>query len=128
MPFLYSYNSKYYDLSSEPVKFNLEAGEYSERFKITYTNKEEIYINWDIVKDISNFNIFQNNPESRLEIRIPEKPIPRDIILFDSLGKPIDNFPVYGNSTIDLDNIDKEKSPEFVTKGDKNSIIIYQMN
>ncbi|OBX26217.1 hypothetical protein LX77_02402 [Gelidibacter algens] len=52
----------------------------------------------------------------------------KKIYLFDSLGKLIDNFPVYGNSTIDLDNIDKEKSPEFVTKGDKNSIIIYQMN
>jgi hypothetical protein len=67
----------------------LEAGEYSERFKITYTNKEQIYINWDIVKDITNFSIFQNNPESRLEIRIPDKSTPRDIVLFDSLGKKI---------------------------------------
>jgi hypothetical protein len=52
----------------------------------------------------------------------------KKIFLFDSLGKLIDNFPVYGNSSIDLDNIDKEKSPEFVTKGDTNSIIIYQIN
>ncbi|MCK0122781.1 ribonuclease HII [Gelidibacter sp. F2691] len=52
----------------------------------------------------------------------------KKVHLFDSLGKPIDNFPVYGNSAIDLDNIDKEKRPEFVTIGDKNSIIIYQIN
>ncbi|MEO5787724.1 ribonuclease HII [Gelidibacter sp.] len=52
----------------------------------------------------------------------------KKVFLFDSLGKSIDNFPVYGNSTIDLDNIDKNKSPEFVTKGDQNSIIIYQIN
>ncbi|WP_299398297.1 ribonuclease HII [uncultured Gelidibacter sp.] len=52
----------------------------------------------------------------------------KKVHLFDSLGKPIDNFPVYGNSTIDLDNIDKDKRPEFVTIGDKNSIIIYQIN
>ncbi len=52
----------------------------------------------------------------------------KKVYLFDSLGKSIDNFPVYGNSTIDLDNIDKFKSPEFVTKGGKNSIIIYQIN
>lgn len=52
----------------------------------------------------------------------------KKVFLFDSLGKSIDNFPVYGNSTIDLDNIDKNKNPEFVTKGDKNSIIIYQIN
>ncbi|WP_027125845.1 hypothetical protein [Gelidibacter mesophilus] len=52
----------------------------------------------------------------------------KKVYLFDSLGKPIDNFPVYGNSTIDLDNIDKERTPEFVTQGDKNGIIIYQIN
>src|SRR5690606_3054113 len=52
----------------------------------------------------------------------------KKVYLFDSLGKAIDNFPVYGNSTIDLDNIDKGKTPEFVTKGDQNGIIIYQIN
>lgn len=52
----------------------------------------------------------------------------KKVYLFDSLGKPIENFPVYGNSAIDLKNIDKEKRPEFVTTGDRNSIIIYQMN
>src|SRR5690606_26746301 len=51
----------------------------------------------------------------------------KKVYLFDSLGKSIDKFPVYGNSTIDLDNIDKEKSPEFVTKGNQNGIIIYQI-
>ncbi|MBO3100107.1 ribonuclease HII [Gelidibacter pelagius] len=52
----------------------------------------------------------------------------KKVYLFDSLGKGINNFPVYGNSTIDLDNIDKGKNPEFVTKGDQNGIIIYQIN
>jgi len=84
-----SSSNTYYNLTYGPVNFNLEAGEYSERFKLTYTNKEQIYINWEVVKDITNFSIFQNNPESRLEIRIPEKSNPREIILFDSLGKKI---------------------------------------
>ncbi len=84
-----SSNNTYYDLNNGPVHVNIEAGEYSERFKLTYTNKEQIYINWDVVKDITNFSIFQNNPESRLEIRIPDRSNPRDIILFDSLGKKI---------------------------------------
>ena len=48
--------------------------------------------------------------------------------LFDSLGKSIANFPVYGNSSIDLDNIDKEKNPEIVTKGGSDGIIIYQIH
>jgi hypothetical protein len=88
--FLYDSSiGNYYNLKGEPIKISLEAGEYSERFKLTYTNKEKIYINTEIVEDISNYNIFQNNPESRLEIRIPVKNVPRDIYLYDSLGKKI---------------------------------------
>ncbi|WP_248723976.1 DUF3352 domain-containing protein [Seonamhaeicola sp. ML3] len=50
------------------------------------------------------------------------------VYLFDSLSKPISNFPVYGNSLMDLDNIDKDRNLEFVTKGENNSIILYQIN
>ncbi|WP_418604559.1 ribonuclease HII [Hwangdonia sp.] len=50
------------------------------------------------------------------------------IHLFDSQAKPISNFPVYGNSQISLDNIDKDRNLEFVTKGDSDAIILYQMN
>lgn len=50
------------------------------------------------------------------------------VYLFDSQNESIANFPVYGNSLIDLDNIDKDRNLEFVTKGDNNSIILYQIN
>ena len=50
------------------------------------------------------------------------------IYLFDSQAKPMANFPVYGNSTIDLDNIDADSNLEFVTKGDSNSIVVYKKN
>jgi hypothetical protein len=52
----------------------------------------------------------------------------KKIYLFDSLSKLQNNFPVYGNSAIDLKNIDKDNNLEFVTVGDSNSIIIYQKN
>ncbi|MCX7550656.1 ribonuclease HII [Xanthomarina sp. F2636L] len=52
----------------------------------------------------------------------------KKIYLFDSQGKSISNFPVYGNSRITLDNIDKDRNLELVTKGDDNSILIYQIN
>ncbi|MEZ4803668.1 MAG: ribonuclease HII [Gelidibacter sp.] len=52
----------------------------------------------------------------------------KKVYLFDSLGKEISNFPVYGNSGIELDNIDNGKGLEFITKGDSNSILIYHMN
>jgi hypothetical protein len=52
----------------------------------------------------------------------------KKIYLFDSLGKPIANFPVYGNSAIAMDNIDKDNNLEVITKGDDNSIIVYKIN
>ncbi|WP_203257808.1 ribonuclease HII [Hyunsoonleella ulvae] len=52
----------------------------------------------------------------------------KKVLLFDSQGKLIPNFPVYGNSSIVLDNVDRDKSLEFVTKGDTNTIILYQIN
>ena len=52
----------------------------------------------------------------------------KKVYLFDSLGKPIDNFPVFGNSSIELDNIDNGKGLEFAVKGDSNSVLIYQIN
>lgn len=50
------------------------------------------------------------------------------IYLYDSNAKLRLNFPVYGNSTMKLDNIDRDRNLEFVTKGDSNSIILYQIN
>jgi len=52
----------------------------------------------------------------------------KKIYLFDSLAKIQNNFPVYGNSEIELKNIDKDNNLEFVTIGDSDSIIIYQKN
>ena len=50
------------------------------------------------------------------------------VYLYDSNGKLHNNFPVYGNSAIVLDNLDKDRNLEFVTKGENNTIIIYQIN
>ncbi|RIA10591.1 hypothetical protein OE09_2463 [Flavobacteriaceae bacterium MAR_2010_72] len=50
------------------------------------------------------------------------------VYLFDSLGKPIANFPVYGNSSIMVDNIDKDRNLELVVKGDDTDIIVYEIN
>lgn len=48
--------------------------------------------------------------------------------LFDSQARLLKNFPVYGNSTIDLANIDTDNKLEFVVKGEPNSIIVYKKN
>jgi len=52
----------------------------------------------------------------------------KKVYLFDSQAKPIANFPVFGNSSIVLDNLDKDRNLEVVVKGENNSIIVYQIN
>ncbi|WP_340064865.1 hypothetical protein [Ascidiimonas aurantiaca] len=48
--------------------------------------------------------------------------------LFDSQGMPIANFPVYGNSSIDLNDIDNDQKIEVVTKGEDNTLLVYRIN
>ena len=50
------------------------------------------------------------------------------VYLFDSQARLLNNFPVYGNSIIDLDNIDTDRNLEFVVKGEPNSILVYKKN
>jgi hypothetical protein len=50
------------------------------------------------------------------------------IFLYDSQAQLIQNFPVYGNSPISLDNIDRDHDLEFVAKGESNSILLYKIN
>ena len=50
------------------------------------------------------------------------------IYLYNSKAKLLNNFPVYGTSKIDLDNIDKNKKPEFITTGAPNTLILYKIN
>ncbi len=52
----------------------------------------------------------------------------KKVHLYDSQGGMQPNFPVYGNSKIELDNIDKDRRLEFVVKGDSKSIILYEIN
>lgn len=50
------------------------------------------------------------------------------VYVFDSQAKLLNNFPVYGNSLLDLANIDNDNRLEFVVTGEPNSIIVYKKN
>lgn len=52
----------------------------------------------------------------------------KKVYLFDSQAKAIPSFPVYGNSEIEMDNIDNDNNLEFVVQGNGNSIILYEIN
>lgn len=75
----------------------------------TYTAPEIFYINNKIYVATTNL---QSNK----------------VYLFDSQANPISNFPIYGNSAIALDNIDKDSALEVVTRGDDKQLIIYKIN
>lgn len=75
--------------------------------------------------DYSNPRIFYVNNKIYVSVTDLQS---HKIYLFDSQSKLLPNFPVYGNSAIELDNIDKDKNLEFVTQGENNAIILYQIN
>ncbi len=50
------------------------------------------------------------------------------IYLFDSQAKAIPNFPVYGNSIIDMGDMENDQKLEIVTKDQDNSIKVYSIN
>ncbi|SFN99700.1 hypothetical protein SAMN04487989_10890 [Bizionia echini] len=70
-------------------------------------------------------NIFYLN--DKIYVSVTDKQTQK-VFLFDSNAKLLPNFPVYGTSQIDMANIDKGRNLEFVTKGDNNTILIYQIN
>jgi hypothetical protein len=50
------------------------------------------------------------------------------VYLFYSNGDAVAGFPVYGNSTVDLINSDKDKALEMIVTTEDNSLLIYEIN
>lgn len=50
------------------------------------------------------------------------------VFLFDSQAQPIANFPVFGSSSIDLNDIEGDKKLELTVQTDKNVITTYKFN
>ena len=50
------------------------------------------------------------------------------VYLYYSDGKAVSGFPVHGVSSIDLNNVDKDKPIEFVVQGESKDLLIYQIN
>lgn len=89
------------ELTIRSKKVELELGVYSKP-RIFYLN-DKIYVS---VTDIQNQKIY----------------------LFDSQAEPISNFPVPGQSLIDLTDMDNDHKLELLAKDQDNSIIVYKIN
>ncbi len=50
------------------------------------------------------------------------------VYLFNSDATLIKNFPIYGNSEIDMADIDNDKRLELVVKNESNSFVVYKLN
>jgi len=87
-------------LTINDKRIELDFGNYSSP-KIFYSNKKT-YIN---VTDIDTQKVYIYNYDAEL----------------------LDQFPVYGQSSIILTNMDKDSKLEFAVKGESNSILIYKM-
>ena len=49
------------------------------------------------------------------------------VFLFYSDGRPVPGFPVYGTSSIDLSNADKDDALEFVVQAEQKDVLIYKI-
>lgn len=52
----------------------------------------------------------------------------KQVYLFSAKGELLPNFPIYGNSAASIANLQKGKNPGIVVKGEKNTILLYQIN
>ena len=52
----------------------------------------------------------------------------KKVYLFDSKAKPIPNFPVFGTSAAQLQQLDGDSSLELITQVDDKTILIYKIN
>ncbi|WP_400081186.1 ribonuclease HII [Winogradskyella sp. R77965] len=52
----------------------------------------------------------------------------KKVYLFDSQAKPIPNFPVFGTSAAELQELDKEKGLELITQSDNKTLVIYKIH
>lgn len=63
----------------------------------------------------------------KIYVTVTDK-LSQKVYLYDSLGKTISSFPVYGTSISDLANADKDRSLELVTKGADDEVVLYELN
>ena len=77
----------YYDLDEQNFEVNLEAGEYTDRFEITFKDESDVLGVTEF--DTNEFIIFQNNNFSQLTIKNPNSIDVKSVTLYDALGKRV---------------------------------------
>ncbi|WP_104735961.1 T9SS type A sorting domain-containing protein [Hanstruepera ponticola] len=107
-------NDLYVDLRSQNYELNLEPGNYTNRFEITFTSNA---LSTEDVTILDDFSVFQNNNLSELHILNPNQIEIKSVNLFDANGKQIFN-------KIDLPI---DSSYMYSTKGLSNGVYIVKI-
>lgn len=88
----------YYNLNELNFDTNLEAGEYKERFEITFKDGSSSLSVSEF--ETSNFTIFQNNNVSQLTIKNPDALSIKSVTLYDIAGKRVMQKANLSNNTL----------------------------
>jgi len=88
----------YYNLNEVNFDTNLEAGEYKDRFEITFKDNSETLSVTEF--ETSDFSIFQNNTISQLTIKNPNALSIKSLVLYDVSGKRVMQNTNLSNNTL----------------------------
>lgn len=86
---------------------------------ILHINDQEVELNFGLYTQPQLFTIKGKNL-----VAITDTQTSR-VFVFNSSGKLLEGFPVYGNSQVDIANADLDKNLELLVQGDNNEVIVY---
>ncbi len=104
----------YVNLKIQDFDMNLEAGNYNDRFEVTFNNKT-LNVNHNT---FDGFDMFQNNATATLNIKNPNALVIKTFNLFDSSGKLIINQHV----------LERKKNYSFSTKALSDGVYIARIS
>ena len=141
---IFKYNNNLVGISEKGSLFQINMNGSVSNRKLNLSNGVKMYSNYNIIafikeNKLSNLNksidlpfgnyskpkIFSYNKIKYISIFDNQA---KKVYLFDENLNLFDNFPIYSNSNIDLDNIDKDNKLEIVLLDDESSIRAYKIN
>ena len=141
---IFRYNNNLAGISEKGDLFQIDMNGSVSNRRLNLSSNNKIYSKYNIVaiidrNKLSNLNksidlpfgdyskpkIFSYNKIKYISIFDNQA---KKVYLFDENLNLFDNFPIYSNSNIDLDNIDKDNKLEMVLLDDESSIRAYEIN
>ena len=140
---IFRYNNNLVGISEKGNLFQIDMNGSVSNRKLSLSNNAKMYSNYNIIGIIDENKLSNHNKSIDLPFGNYSKPKifsynkikyisifdnqTKKVYLFDENLNLFDNFPIYSNSNIDLDNIDKDNKLEMVLLDDESSIRAYKI-